>query len=89
MPSERRKGYCAEAAQLKVDYLFLSKGTPCVQAITYVKNVASQGVLEKVGFKKEGTMRKRFYIRGEWADIVTFSILREEWEEPKTLTKTA
>ena len=87
MPSERRKGYCAEAAQLMVDYLFLSKDTPCVQAMTHIKNVASQGVLREVGFKKEGIMRKRLHVRGEWADIVTFSILREEWKEPKILTK--
>ena len=87
MPSERRKGYCAEAAQLMVDYLFLSKDTPCVQAITHIKNAASQGVLQKIGFNKEGTMRKRLHVRGEWADIVTFSILRDEWKKPKILTK--
>jgi ribosomal-protein-alanine N-acetyltransferase len=87
VPSERGKGYCTEAAQLIVDYLFLSKETPYIQAVTHIKNVASQRVLEKVGFKKEGIMRKRFYIRGEWTDMVTFSILREEWKEPKILTK--
>ena len=87
MPSERRKGYCVEAAQLMVDYLFLSKDTPCVQAMTHIKNVASQGVLQKIGFKKEGIMRKRLHVQGEWADIVTFSILREEWKEPRILIK--
>jgi RimJ/RimL family protein N-acetyltransferase len=89
MPSERGKGYCTEATQLMIDYLFLSKETPCIQALTLVKNVASQRVLERVGFKKEGVMRKRFHIRGEWSDFAIFSILREEWKEPKILTKTA
>jgi RimJ/RimL family protein N-acetyltransferase len=89
MPSERGKGYCTEAAQLMVDYLFLSKETPRIQALTLVKNVASQRVLERVGFKKEGIMRKCFHIRGEWSDFAIFSILREEWKEPKILTKTA
>jgi RimJ/RimL family protein N-acetyltransferase len=87
-PSERRKGYSTEAAKLMVDYLFLSKDTPCVQAMTHIKNVASQGVLREVGFKKEGILRKRLHIRGELADIVTFSILREDWKEPRILTKT-
>jgi RimJ/RimL family protein N-acetyltransferase len=86
---ERGKGYCTEAAQLMVDYLFLSKEAPCIQATTHSKNIASQRVLEKVGFKKEGVMRKRLYSRGEWQDIILFSILREEWREPKILTKTA
>ena len=56
VPSERGKGYGAEAAQLMVDYLFLSKDIPRVQAVTDVRNKASQRVLEKAGFKKEGTV---------------------------------
>ncbi|MGA3192648.1 MAG: GNAT family protein [Candidatus Bathyarchaeia archaeon] len=88
MPSERGKGCCTEAIQLMVGYLFISKETPRIQALTLVKNVASQRVLERVGFKKEGVMRKCFYIRGEWSDFVIFSILREEWKEPKILTRT-
>jgi ribosomal-protein-alanine N-acetyltransferase len=88
IPNERRKGYCTEASQIMVDYLFLSKEAPCIQAITHVRNTASQRVLEKVGFKREGIMRKRSFVRGEWTDMVLFSILREEWKEPKILTKT-
>jgi RimJ/RimL family protein N-acetyltransferase len=88
IPSGRGKGYCTEAAQIMVDYLFLTKEANCVQSGTHVKNISSQRVLEKVGFRKEGTMRKRFYSRGEWQDIILFSILREEWKEPKILTRT-
>ena len=88
IPSERGKGYCTEAAQIIVDYLFLSKEAPCIQATTHIKNKQSQRVLEKVGFKREGIMRKRYFVRGEWTDVVLFSILREEWKEPKILTKT-
>ena len=88
LPSERGKGYCTEAAQIMVDYLFLSKDIVCIQATTDVGNVASQKVLEKTGFQKEGTMRKRFFSNGEWKDTVMFSILREEWKEPKILTRT-
>jgi len=51
--------------------------------------VASQKILKKAGFKKEGTIRKNDFIRGEWRDRYLFSILREEWKEPKILTKTA
>jgi len=53
-----------------------------------VGNKASQRVLEKVGFKKEGTLRKNFFMRGEWRDALVYSILREEWKAPKILTKT-
>jgi len=88
VPSERGKGYCTEATQLMVDYLFLSKDIARIQATTHTKNVASQKVLENVGFKREGTLRKTALIRGEWTDMFIFSILREEWKEPKILTRT-
>jgi len=71
-----------------VDYLFLSKDIVCVQAHIDPKNKASQKVAEKAGFKKEGTIRKCFFSKGEWRDMLLCSILREEWKEPKILTKT-
>jgi len=88
IPSERGKGYCTEAVKIMVDYLFLSRDIVRIQAHTDVRNVASQKVLEKTGFKKEGTMRKYIFTRGEWRDEFLYSILREEWKEPKILTKT-
>jgi RimJ/RimL family protein N-acetyltransferase len=88
VPSERGKGYCTEAVKIMADYLFLSKNTMRIQAQTDVRNVASQRVLEKVGLKKEGTLRKSLFIRGEWRDSFLYSILREEWKEPKILTRT-
>jgi RimJ/RimL family protein N-acetyltransferase len=88
IPSERGKGYCTEAAKIMVDYLFLSKDIVRIQARTIIGNKASQRVLEKVGFKKEGIMRKSYFARGEWKDTFFYSILREEWKEPKILIKT-
>lgn len=87
IPSERGKGYGTEAVQIIVDYLFLSRDNARIQAATNVRNKASQRVLEKVGFKKEGTIRKSAFVRGEWADAHLYSILRKEWKEPKILTK--
>ena len=88
LPNQRGNGYCTEAAQILVDYLFLSKEIECIQATTHIKNIASQRVLEKIGFKKEGILRKRFYIRGDWQNQFLFSIIKKEWKEPKILTKT-
>ena len=88
IPSEWGKGYCSEAAQIMVDYLFLSKEIIRIQAHADVRNVASQRVLEKTNFKKEGIVRKSNFRKGEWRDRYLFSILREEWKEPKILAKT-
>ena len=87
LPNERRKGYCSEATNIMVDYLFLSKDTMRIQATTDARNLASQKLLEKADFKKEGPMRKCAFVRGEWRDFYLYSILREEWKEPRILTK--
>ena len=88
VPNERKKGYGSEAVKIIVDYLFLSKELVRVQAITGVDNFASHRVLEKAGFTKEGMIRKSAFIRGVWQDGVLYSLLREEWKEPKILTRT-
>ena len=89
VPNERGKGYGTEALAIIVDYLFLSKDTMRIQAQTDQRNVASHKVLEKAGFKKEGTLRNNFFMRGEWTDDYIYSIIREEWKEPRILTKTS
>ena len=89
VPSERRKGYGTEAAQLMIDYLFLSKDLARIHAFADTRNRASQRVLEKAGFQREGTIRKCAFNRGELTHYYLYSILREEWKEPKMLTKTA
>jgi ribosomal-protein-alanine N-acetyltransferase len=71
-----------------VDYLFLSKDIVRIQAVTHVENRASQKVLDKTGFKKEGILRKSVFVMGVWADFYILSILREEWKEPEILTRT-
>ena len=87
--SERGKGYGPEAVTIMVDYLFLSRDLVRIQATTDLRNTASQSLLEKIGFKREGTLRKSYFVRGVWTDCYLYSILREEWQQPKILTKTA
>lgn len=89
LPSERGKGYCTEAVILMLDYAFLSTTNVRVQAHTDTRNKASQSILEKTGFKKEGIARKSLFMWGDWRDRYVYSILREEWKEPRVLTRTA
>jgi RimJ/RimL family protein N-acetyltransferase len=85
IPNERNKGYCTEAANLLVDYLFLSKDIVRIQALTDSQNRASQKVLKKLGFTEEGIIRKANFEQGKWRDSKLFSVLREEWKTPKLL----
>jgi RimJ/RimL family protein N-acetyltransferase len=87
LPSERKKGYCTEAVMIIVDFLFLSRDIVRIQAYTDVMNVASHKVLNKANFKKEGVLRKFRFVRGEWKDYAVFSILREEWKQPRIIRK--
>jgi RimJ/RimL family protein N-acetyltransferase len=68
IPSERGKGYGTEATQLKVDYLFLSKDIGRIQAITDIRNIVSQKVLERARFQKEGAIRKSVFVKGKWVN---------------------
>jgi len=88
-PNERYKGYCTEAVYLMHDYLFLSRSVMRIQASTYVDNRASQRVLEKTDFKREGVMRRALFNKGDWKDGILYSIFREEWKEPKILKRAA
>jgi RimJ/RimL family protein N-acetyltransferase len=87
IPSERGKGYGTEALKMMVDFVFLTKDANRIQAQTDSRNLASQKILEKVGFKKEGALRKSIFIRGEWRDSWIYSVLREEWKNPRILKK--
>jgi len=41
-----------------------------LQAFTVLENIASQRVLEKVGFCREGMLRKIFYFKGNFVDFI-------------------
>jgi [ribosomal protein S5]-alanine N-acetyltransferase len=84
-PGARGRGYGSDAVQVIVDYLFLHKDIGRIQAETHPANVASQRVLEKAGFVREGVIRRSCFSRGVWRDTAMFSLLREEWREPKVL----
>jgi len=85
VPKEKGKGYGTEALQIMVDYLFLAKNIMRIQATTDIRNVASQRILEKAGFQKEGTIRQAGFVRGQWQNDHLYSILREEWGKPREL----
>ena len=56
LPSERNKGCGTETITIIVDYLFLTKQIVRIQVTTELRNDVSVKVLEKNGFKREGTI---------------------------------
>lgn len=82
-PSERGKGYMTEALQIMVDFLFLTRQLARIQAAIIVENDSSRKVVERVGFSREGELRKAIWTRGEWRNMYLYSITREEWRSPR------
>jgi aminoglycoside 6'-N-acetyltransferase len=78
--ASRGKGYATEATKLLVDYLLARYPTERISAITDAENVAAQRVLESLGFKREGVLRRASFRGGKWSDQVMFGLLRSEWK---------
>jgi RimJ/RimL family protein N-acetyltransferase len=43
-----------------------------------VENHSSQRVAEKAGFVREGVLRSSLALKGEWRDVVMYSLVRED-----------
>lgn len=73
-----------EAKYLLLRYCFEELSTIRVQLKTDGRNHRSQLAIERIGAKREGTLRRnRVMYDGYVRDTVYFSILKEEWPEVK------
>ena len=79
---DRGQGVVSEALRLFSAYLFDWKSTPRLQVLIAKDNAPSRRVAEKCGYQHEGTLRKCFFLRGEYVDCDLFSLLREECPAP-------
>ena len=80
-PSYWGKGYASEAVKEILDYSFSTLGLFRIGAVTYPDNHASIILLEKLGFRKEGTLRGYLHQRGQSHDALVFSLLQPEWKK--------
>ena len=76
----RRKGYAAEAVLLVVKYYFEELRYQKVTAAVHGDNESSIALHEKLGFRREGTLRRMFYTHGRHYDQHYFGLTREDWE---------
>lgn len=65
-PAHRRKGYATEAAQALVDHLFGVERLNRIIAETSFDNVASQGVMKKLGMRLE----RNPFSEPDWLQVV-------------------
>jgi ribosomal-protein-alanine N-acetyltransferase len=73
-------GYCTEAAWAIVGYGFEQMGLHRVCALHFAHNPASGRVMQKLGMTCEGILREHLKKGDRYIDLVTYGLLRSEWE---------
>ncbi len=56
-------------------------GLERIEAFAHVDNIGSNRTLQKAGFVKEGTLRKRFEVKGQLYDCNVYSFVKDNLEK--------
>jgi len=75
LPEYHRKGIMTEALRAMIDFGFLKMKLHSIEANTDPKNLPSNKMLEKLGFKLEGHFKENFFFHGKFLDTCTYSLL--------------
>jgi [ribosomal protein S5]-alanine N-acetyltransferase len=73
------KGLMHEALSSLIAHAFESQGLRRLEAEVNPTNARSCRLLERLGFKNEGRLRKRWIAKGAVYDTLFYGLLREEW----------
>lgn len=74
-PEEQGNGYATEATRLCLTHAFEELGLHKVWARTVGDNTASNRVLEKLGFQREGVLEDHWYGIGRYVDEHRFGLI--------------
>lgn len=75
-----RRGFMQQALEAVIDFAFGTLGLHRIEADVDTQNAASLGILEKLGFRREGLLRERWFVYDEWQDSVVLGLLRQDWQ---------
>lgn len=76
----QRKGLATEAIKAVIQFGFENINFHKIQVCHKDGNIASKKVIEKCGFRYEGTLRDFFYINNKYVGRLYYSLIKEEWE---------
>lgn len=77
------QGHAREAATLAIDHAFGPLGLRRLEADIDPRNLASQKLLERLGFVREGVLRERWKVGDEISDTALYGLLKRDWEEER------
>jgi ribosomal-protein-alanine N-acetyltransferase len=72
------QGYMTEALRTLFPFAFERLALHRIEAACLPHNLASRGLLQKVGFREEGYARQYLRINGSWQDHVLYALLRSD-----------
>jgi ribosomal-protein-alanine N-acetyltransferase len=75
------QGIVTEAVLALCAFAFKEMRVNRIEAGTIVEHKASQRVLQKCGFRFEGVLRQREFIKGRFVDLAMYSLLREDYSK--------
>jgi len=81
-PTFWRQGLMTEALTAVINFAYSDQFffyLNRIQALTYVDNQASIGLLMKLGFREEGLRREAGYWENQYHDLRSFSLLQRDW----------
>ncbi|MDU1906244.1 MAG: GNAT family protein [Dysgonomonas sp.] len=79
------KGYITEALEAVLDFGFETLEINRIEAEVMQSNLASEKVLHKLGFIKEGILREWMFWNNNYYDMSMFSLLKKDWNRGRLL----
>lgn len=76
-----RKGYMSKAVVAAAYFVFYTLGLRRIEASCLPINDPSIGLLEKVGFMREGYARQYLCIAGVWEDHFLYAMLKDDFDK--------
>jgi RimJ/RimL family protein N-acetyltransferase len=72
-------GWGTDAQRVLLAFGFGTLGLERIWLTVNADNARAIRSYEKVGFQREGLMRRAFRVKGELGDVLMMAILRDEW----------
>lgn len=79
LPQYRRKGYATHAIMVLLKFMFEECRFEKANAMIYSFNQESAMLHEKMGFVKEGIIRRNVYTGGVYYDTIIYGLTRQEY----------
>ncbi|MGD9960946.1 GNAT family N-acetyltransferase [Nocardioides sp.] len=79
----RGSGVATEAAAALCEHLVRVVGVHRLEASTHPDNTASNAVLARLGFAREGTQRENYWVEDQVTDTALFGLLARDWVWPR------